>query len=173
MARVLWLLLGVALAVAVPVAAEIVTMSNSRPNAGATVCPDGVCINALATTSTRYTGWIPVSGKAKVTFGGNLVDANDSVTSVTVDCEWTNGDNTTVNTGYDICAAVAMDATATSTMRCPHTWSFLNDATHNDADRFSFTVDNLNARYLQCKFVGNGVPAAADTIYVEVMGRTP
>ena len=71
--------------------------------------------------------------------------------------------------GFDVCGRVSMDANATSTMACPHTWSYANA----EADLASFTVDNLDDTYLQCTFTCAGTPASADLIYVEVRRRTP
>jgi len=152
------------LSIASIASAEFVTIKHNADG-----CTSGVCVNGLALTAARTTGWIPVHGYRAVTFGAALTDANDSVTAVTMDCETSNVSSTTAGSGYDICVSTTTSAAGTSTIVCPHLWSVANAS----ADHFNLTVDNLNADYLQCSFAGTGVPAAADTLIVRMLKKTP
>jgi hypothetical protein len=147
--------------------AEIVKITHSTD--GGSACTDGVCINDEALTSAQVTGWIPIREYRAITFGIKLTDANNSVTAVTMDCETSNLNSTTTNAGYDVCVAVSTSLAGTSTIVCPHLWSIANAY----ADYFNLTVDNLNADYIQCSFAGTGTPAAADTIHVRMLKKSP
>lgn len=169
MRRLGWLLCGIVLAVAVPLLAETITIKHVEPDGSDPSCPSGVCINSVTCSSAVNTGWVNIEGVDSVTFGWKLTDANDSVSAVNVTCETAKLYSTALGSGYDICGRVAMDADATSTMACPHTWSFANA----EADTPRFTVDNLNDKWMNCTFTCAGTPAAADLIYAEILMRSP
>jgi hypothetical protein len=130
-------------------------------------CTDGLCIDALALTSDRATPWINVEGYRAITFSFQLVDADNSVTAIEMTCETTYTGSTVADSGDDVCSGTT--AVGTTTMVCPHTWSFANAY----ADHANVTVDNLNANFLKCKFHGTGLPGAVDTITVRMIKKTP
>lgn len=144
-----------------------VRMINKLADENSPGCASGVCIAAQGLDSTRYTGWIWVETFAKATLGITFVDANDSVTALNVQC-WTDNVATTANgSGYEVCSASTSAGTTTYT--CPN----VRTLTTGVAEQMTMTVDNLNARYLNCAFSATGAPAAADTVTVTVMRRSP
>ena len=148
-------------------AGNTVRMTNELADANSPGCTSGTCISAQGLDSTQYTGWIWVETFAKATLGITFVDANDSVTALNVQC-WTDTTAATANgSGYEVCSASTSSGTTTYT--CPNTRTI----TTGTAEQFTMTVDNLNARYLNCAFSATGTPAAADTVTVTVMTRSP
>lgn len=144
-----------------------VRMINELADRNSPGCSAGVCINAQGLDTTQYTGWIWVETFAKATLGITFVDANDSVTALNVQC-WTDNVATTANgSGFAICSTATSAGTTTYT--CPN----VRTLTTGTAEQFTMTVDNLNARYLNCAFSATGAPAAADTVTVSVMRRSP
>lgn len=161
-------LLALALA-AVPVVALAVPVqiTNNVPDANSPGCTAGVCISAQGLNATQYTGWIFIEGYRAATLGVTFVDANDSVTAVTATC-WTDLVSDTANgSGYEVCSGST--SSGTTTLTCPHTWSL----TTGTAEQWTFTVDNLNSRWLNCAFAATGTPAVADTVTVKVLTKTP
>jgi len=153
---------------AIPAAsAGDVRMTNELADVNSPGCTNGVCISAQGLNATQYTGWIWVETFAKATLGITFVDANDSVTALNVQC-WTDNVATTANgSGYEVCSAST--SSGTTTYSCPN----VRTLTTGTAEQFSMTIDNLNARYLNCAFSATGTPAAADTVTVSVMRRSP
>ena len=148
-------------------AADSIRMTSEFADANSPGCSAGVCIVAAPLTATQYTGWIWVHGFAKATLGVTFVDANDSVTTLDMQC-WTDYVATTANgSGYEVCSGAT--GSGTTTMTCPHSWSL----TTGTAEQYTVTVDNLNADYLNCAFSATGTAAAADTVAVKVLRRTP
>lgn len=168
MNRLRYALLAFVLATAPLVAdAANVQIQHNYPSAQSPGCTNGLCLSAGGLDSTQYTGWIHVAGYRAATIGVEFVDANDSVTALNITC-WTAYDATTANgSGYEVCSGAT--ATGTTTLTCPHTWTL----TTGTAEQFNFTVDNLNAIYLNCSFAGTGTPAAADTVTARVLTKTP
>lgn len=162
---------GIALLLSVPsfahAADTTVRMLNELADANSPGCSAGVCIDGEGLDATRYTGWIWVEGAAKATLGITFIDANDSVTAINVQC-WTDIVATTANgSGYEVCSTNT--ASGTTTYTCPN----VRTITTGTSEQFAMTIDNLNARYLNCSFAGTGTPAAADEITVKVMRRSP
>lgn len=161
------LALAAALALAPGAYAGTVEIRQNYPDAQSPGCTAGLCIDAGGLDSTQYTGWIHVGGYRAATLGVTFVDANDSVTALIAQC-WTDISAATANgSGYEVCSGST--SAGTTTLSCPHTWQL----TTGVAEQFSFTVDNLNAIYLNCAFAATGTPAAADTVTVRVLTKTP
>ena len=168
MTAILRLALAIAL-VAVPTHASAVKVSMTQTYADVMSpdCTAGVCISAQGLDSTQYTGWVHIGEQRAATLGITFVDANDSVTALTMQC-WTDWVKSGANgTGFEVCSGNT--AAGTTTMTCPHTWSL----TTGTAEQFTITVDNLNGIFLNCAFAATGTPAAADTVTVQVITKTP
>lgn len=122
----------------------------------------GICTEATGLNSAQYTGWFEIDGFKSADFGATFTDANDSVTALNVLCFTSNSNSGANGTGYEVCSVKLESGTATYT--CPMTISL----TTGTAEVWSFTVENLTRKYMNCSFTATGTPAAADTLLLDV-----
>lgn len=150
-----------ALAIAAHAATIEVRRDTSLDNTGGNV------IAALGLDSNRWTGWIRVQKSEQLVLANTLVDANDSVTAVNMRCETSNDESTANDAGNDVCCRSISGGTATYTCPCSYTVDYTNGGS------WSWTVEHLAQRWVNCLYSASGSAAAADTIDVTVEGKTP
>lgn len=127
----------------------------------------GTKISGLALTAARWTGWISIGSERSIALDIDFTDADSSVTSVTMVCETSRSGTTTADGGRDLhTVSIAADGTATSV---PITWSYASAG----SKAWTWTVSNVPAPWLNCKFTGNGVPGAGDVITVYARAISP
>lgn len=165
---VLAVLLGAPLA-----AQQIFTLKD--PNLTSTNKGDtgGTRIDALALTSGRYTGWIYAGTVDDIVFDITVVNATGpGLGNINMACQTSRIDSTANGAGYDLHML-----TSTGTSSSPVVtsgivnWRYtpLLAATY----RWSWSVYDVPAPYINCYFTATGTPGANDKITVFVRGITP
>jgi hypothetical protein len=135
----------------------------------------GTKLSAKAGNVPAWTGWI-YTGKARAAiFDVTFVDngAGDG-SAITMRCESSSLNTTPADAGFDLHGAVVScvsPACTCTTSTYPNTWTTPTPGAATTV-RWSWTVDNVPAPFLNCYFAITG-GAAAETYTVAVRGVSP
>ncbi len=143
---------------------EVTRESVERTASGVTSTV-GTVIAGLGLDAARYTGWIKSGRFRAVIFDIDFVGGG-TATGVTMTCQTSRSTSTANGSGRDMHSLSIAAGTATST---PLTWSY----TTGDTKSWTWTVDNIPAPYVNCKFDALASGQSGDTVTVTARGITP